>query len=188
MTLKIRKQSLESSLIHTVEKMADVDLNRCYQCKKCSSGCPVANITRTSPSEVVRRLQLGAGDELLGSDLVWMCLSCETCYARCPMEINVAAVIDALRALAIEKGKAKPVGDMPLFNHMFLSTVKSFGRSYDLGMIAAYKLGTRNLADTGKFPAVLKKGKIAVLPPSGADRKTAKRIFSRAKRNKEAAK
>ncbi len=184
MTVKIEKQSSESCLIPIVERMSGVDLSSCYQCKKCSSGCPVAQITRSSPSEIVRRLHLGAGDELLESDLIWMCVSCETCYARCPMEINVASVIDALRTLAQERGAPKPDGNTPLFNSLFLRMVKSFGRSYDLLAIAVYKLGTRNLRqDTGKFPAMLKKGKMAILPPSGADTKMVKRIFSRVKQN-----
>ncbi len=108
MTVKIEKQTPEGRLIRTVERMSDVDLSICYQCKKCSSGCPVAKLTQSSPSEIVRRLHLGAGDELLESDLIWMCVSCETCYARCPMEINVASVIDALRTLARERGASRP--------------------------------------------------------------------------------
>jgi hypothetical protein len=103
------------------------------------------------------------------------------------MEINVASVIDALRTLAREKRMAKPEGDMPRFNSIFLRMVKSFGRSYDFRMIAAYKLATGNLMqDTGKFPAMLKKRKMAILPPSGADKKMVKRIFSRAQPNKGA--
>ena len=185
MVMKIRKQVSENGLIGTVEKMSDVDLSLCYQCKKCSNGCPLAKLTRVSPSELVRRLQLGAGDELLESDLIWMCLSCETCYARCPMGINTASVIDALRVLALEKATSKPIGDMPRFNRIFLSMVRSFGRSYDLPTIAVYKLGTRNLAqDTGKFPTMLKKGKIALLPPSGADKKTVKQIFRKVQQNR----
>ena len=185
MTVKIKKQTPENSLIHVVEKMSDVDLSRCYQCQKCTSGCPVAKLTQSPPSEIVRRLQLGAGNELLGSDIIWMCLSCETCYARCPMEINIGSVIDALRSLSLERGTSKPKGNIPLFNRVFLRMVKSFGRSYDLPMITAYKLGTRNLTqDTGKFPTMLRKGKMAILPPSGADKKMVKRIFSRAQQNK----
>src|SRR5512142_78832 len=101
------------------------------------------------PSDVIRRLHLGAGDELLNTDIVWMCVSCETCSARCPMGIDVAAVIDALRKLARERGAAKPEGNVPLFNRAFLKTVELFGRTYDIAMIAAYKLGSGKLmADT----------------------------------------
>ena len=185
MTVRIKKKSAGSGLLRIVEEMSDVDLSLCYQCKKCTSGCPVAKFTQSPPSEILRRLQLGAGNELLESDIVWMCLSCETCYARCPMEIDVASVMDALRALALEREASIPEGNEPLFNRMFLKTVKTFGRVYDLPMIVAYKLGARTLMkDTDKFPAMLKKGKMALLPPSGADKQVVKRIFDRAQQNK----
>lgn len=179
MTIKIKKQAGAGSLIRMVEKKADASLNKCYQCKKCSVGCPAAGQAKSPPSEIIRRLQLGAGDELLQTDLIWTCLSCDTCYARCPNEINFAAVIDALRSIALEKGVAKPKGNPPLFNRLFLDTVKTFGRVYDLQMIALFKLRGGNLmADTEKFPTMLKKGKMALLPPSGADKSKVKRIFN----------
>jgi heterodisulfide reductase subunit C len=184
-TIKNKKngQGLKSA----VEEISGVDISVCFQCKKCSSGCPVAKLTTSRPSEIMRQLHLGAGNELLESDLVWMCASCETCSARCPMGIDVAAVIDALRKLALERGASKQKGNVPLFNRAFLKTVETFGRSYEIGMIAAYKLGTGKLMnDTEKFPAMLKKGKIALLPPRGGDRKTVKRIFKAYKQNKGA--
>jgi heterodisulfide reductase subunit C2 len=186
MTIQVKKQMAGNGLLHTVEKMAEVDLSACYQCLKCTAGCPAARITEAKPAEVIRRLHLGAGDELLGSDLIWMCLSCGTCSARCPMKINFTSVIDALRVLAIRKGAVSPSGNMPLFNRAFLKSVETFGRSYDLAMIMAYKLGTGSLMnDTDKFPTMLKKGKIAILPPAGAEKKTVKRIFRKARTNKE---
>jgi heterodisulfide reductase subunit C len=185
MTIRIKKQAAADSLIHTVEKKSEVSLNKCYQCKKCSVGCPAADRTGSPPSEIIRRLQLGAGDELLQTDLIWTCLSCDTCYARCPNEINFAAVIDALRVIALEKDAAKPEGNPPLFNRLFLDTVKTYGRAYDLRMIALYKMGTGNImADTEKFPTMLKKGKMALLPPSGADKRKVRRIFDRLSENK----
>jgi heterodisulfide reductase subunit C2 len=189
MTIKIEKQPASDSLIRIVEKKADVSLNRCYQCKKCSVGCPVAGQVESPPSEIIRRLQLGAGDELLQTKLVWTCLSCDTCYARCPNEINFPAVIDALRSTALEKGVARPAGNPPLFNRLFLDTVKTFGRAYDLEMIALYKIRSGNvLADTDKFPSMLKKGKMALLPPSGADKRKVQRIFNRLSPDKVTAK
>jgi heterodisulfide reductase subunit C len=114
-----------------------------------------------------------------------MCLSCETCYARCPMEINISALIDALREIARETGAAAPRGNMPLFNKQFLGMVKAFGRSYDLPMIATYKIGTGNVRqDMEKFPTMLRKGKMAIMPPSGADKRKVKQIFEKAMKNK----
>jgi len=181
MTINIGKATKGTSLKKAVEEMSGVNLNLCYQCRKCSAGCPVAGAAESAPSEVIRRLHLGAGDELLESKLVWMCLSCETCFGRCPMQINFSAVIDALRSLSIERGARAPRGNMPLFNRMFLKNVRIFGRSYDLSMIAGYKLGSGKLMDdVEKFPSMLMKGKMAVLPPSGADTKVVQRIFGRA--------
>jgi heterodisulfide reductase subunit C2 len=180
--ITIKRKNKGRALKDAVEWLSGVDLSVCYQCKKCSSGCPVARLAKIRPSEIMRQLHLGAGDELLASDLVWMCVACETCSARCPMGIDVASVMDALRRLACERGAPKPEGNVPLFNRAFLKTVETFGRSYEIGMITAYKLGTGKLMnDTEKFPAMLRKGKIALLPPRGGDRKTVKRIFKKIK-------
>jgi len=185
MTVKIKKQAAERGLRRKVEELSGVDLSLCYQCKKCSNGCPVAKLSQSPPSEIVRRLQLGAGDELLENDHIWLCLSCETCYSRCPMQINLASVMDALRCLALDRKASLPKGNSPLFNRAFLKAVEAHGRSYDLRAIMEYKLGGGSLTqDVEKFPTMLKKGKMAILPPSGADKKTVKQIFKRAQQAK----
>jgi len=184
MAITISKNKSARSIARRVQEISGVDLSLCYQCKKCTSGCPVSSMAKCPPSEIMRRLHLGAGDELLNSDILWMCVSCETCSTRCPMGIDVAAVMDALRKLARERNAAKPEGNVPLFNRAFLKTVQVFGRTYDIAMIAGYKLGSGKLmADTEKFPTMLKKRKIALLPPRGADRKTVRRIFQKTKEN-----
>jgi heterodisulfide reductase subunit C len=187
--ITIKRTKTAGALKNAVEQLADVDLSVCLQCRKCSNGCPVGKLAKTRPSEIMRRLHLGAGNELLESDLLWMCVSCETCTTRCPMGIDVAAVMDALRKLALERGASKQKGNVPLFNKAFLKTVEVFGRSYEMALITAYKLGTGKLMnDTEKFPTMLKKGKIALLPPRGGDRKTVRRIFKKTRENKGAGK
>ena len=187
-TIKKTKKAGDS-LKDAVEKIAGVDLSVCLQCRKCSSGCPVGKLAKTRPSEIIRRLHLNAGNELLESDLLWMCVSCETCSTRCPMGIDVAAVLDALRKLALERGASKQEGNVPLFNKAFLKTVEMFGRTYEMALITAYKLGTGKLMnDMEKFPTMLTKGKISLVPSLGGDRKTVKRIFKKTKENKGAEK
>ena len=185
MAITISKNKSARSIAGRVQEISGVDLSVCYQCKKCTSGCPVSSRAQCPPSEIMRRLHLGMGDELLRSDIFWMCVSCETCSTRCPMGIDVAAVMDALRKLAVQRGAAKPEGNVPRFNRAFLKTVEVFGRTYDIAMIAGYKLGSGKLmADTEKFPTMLKKRKIALLPPRGADRKTVRRIFQKTKEDR----
>jgi heterodisulfide reductase subunit C len=185
--ITIKKTKTGEGLKDVVEQISGVDLSVCLQCRKCSSGCPVGRIAKSRPSEIMRRLHLDAGNDLLESDLLWLCVSCETCSARCPMGIDVAAVMDSLRKLALARGASKQEGNVPLFNKAFLKTVQIFGRTYEMAMIAAYKLGTGKLMnDTEKFPTMLKKGKISLLPSLGGEKKTVRRIFKKVKQNKGA--
>src|SRR4030042_3714095 len=110
MAITIAKNKSTAGLLRVVQEISGVDLSVCYQCKKCTSGCPVSSMAKCPPSEMMRRLHLGLGDELLSSDILWMCVSCETCSARCPMGIDVAAGMDALRELGGQRGAARPEG------------------------------------------------------------------------------
>jgi heterodisulfide reductase subunit C2 len=179
MAIVISKEKVSNDLTNEVQKISGIDIKSCLQCKKCSNGCPVTGLTTVHPSDIIRGLQLNAGDKLINSDLVWMCASCETCFERCPMKINMAAVMDALRIIAVRNNASRQKGNVALFNKLFLKTVRMFGRTYDIGMIAAYKLGTSSyLQDTDKFPMMLLKGKIALTPSFKANKKYTNRIFA----------
>ncbi len=184
MAIVISKENKTGDLITEVQTISGIDIRSCLQCKKCSNGCSVAALTKVHPSDIIRGLQLSIGDKIFDSDLVWMCASCETCFARCPMKINMAAVMDSLRILAVRKNASRQKGNVALFNKSFLKTVSMFGRTYDIGMIVAYKLGTSTyMQDTDKFPMMLLKGKIALAPSFKSDKKYTKRIFARKRDN-----
>ena len=185
MTIRITKTTPDETLQKIVADLSGVDTSICLSCKKCSAGCPVSAFTHSSPAEIIKRLQLGASDEVLADEHIWVCASCQACYARCPMKINSAAIMDALRMVAQEKNARRPAGNMPLMNALLLKTIELFGRTYDIGAMALYKARTATyFKDTGKFPAILKKGKIALLPPRGADRKKIRQIFKHFRSNK----
>lgn len=186
MTLVINKELSTNSILESVEKISGVNIMSCLQCKKCTNGCPVVNIVDSPPAEIIRRLQLNTGDEIFKSKLVWTCASCEICYSRCPMKIDMAAVMDALREISAKKTSKLLRGKVEKMNKSFLNSVKRFGRTYDIGMIANYKMKTMNLLqDTDKFPAMIRKKKIALLPSLRADRKYIKRIFKTLNKSKK---
>ncbi|MFZ5572494.1 MAG: 4Fe-4S dicluster domain-containing protein [Thermodesulfobacteriota bacterium] len=185
MTIRIKRGRSAPSLTDSVREISGVDLGACYQCRKCSCGCTVTGHAQSPPAEIIRRLQLGAGHELLRNDLIWTCVSCETCSARCPMGVDLVAVMDALRALAVAQQAPVPEGNVPLFNKAFLKTVALFGRTYDLGLMAAYKIGTASYGrDADKIPLLLRKKKIALLPSLSPGRRAVKRIFQQTGQNK----
>ena len=62
---------------------ADADVTACYQCGRCSAGCPVAEFFDLKPMQVVRMCCYGQEAELLASQTIWLCASCETCTTWC---------------------------------------------------------------------------------------------------------
>lgn len=87
--------------IEKVESLSNQDLLACYQCGKCSAGCPMAKYMDILPHQMVRFAQLGLADELLGSEAIWMCVSCLTCNTRCPKGVRIAEIIEAVRQLRL---------------------------------------------------------------------------------------
>jgi heterodisulfide reductase subunit C len=150
----------------------------CYQCRKCTNGCPVAERADIPPHQIARLVQLGHLDELLKSRAIWECLSCQTCATRCPQKISIAALSDALRRMSRAQKKNDTATTVPIFNDIFLGTVKRFGRMYEMGLMGAFKLRTRRfMDDVAKFPMMLKKGKLALLPTVVRDAEGRRRLF-----------
>lgn len=178
MPLRIKKEQIKRKIKSAVEEISGVTIDICLQCRRCANGCPVSASTQSSPSEIIKLMQMGAGRELLDNEFIWMCASCGTCFSRCPMKIDSAAIMDALRVLAEENNAARPAGNMPLMNKILLKTIQYFGRTYDAGAMLLYKAGTSSyMKDTENIPVILKKRKIALFPSLGADRKKVKKIF-----------
>ena len=139
--------------------------NACFQCHKCSTGCPIGPEMDYLPSQIMRLIHLGAEKEALGAQSIWLCASCEACTTRCPQEIDIAAVMDALRIMAIDRQVTVPNSHTKQFNRSFLGSVRRHGRVFEMGMMAFYKLRTGDLfSDVGKVPAMLSKGKLSLLP------------------------
>ena len=95
--------SLDLGFLAQVEERSGEDLSRCYYCLKCTAGCPSAPAMPYGPAQMVRLAQLGLKDPLLESPSIWFCLPCETCGARCPNEISIARLTQALRQMAMEE-------------------------------------------------------------------------------------
>jgi heterodisulfide reductase subunit C len=133
------------------------------------------------PSQVMRLVHFGAAAEVLGSQAIWLCASCEACTTRCPMEIDIAAVMDTLRIMAIDRAVTPGDSHGKQFNRSFLGSVRRHGRVFEMGMMAAYKLRTGDLfSDVNKVPQMLAKGKLSMLPKRSGAVKDVREIFRRA--------
>ena len=153
----------------------------CYQCTKCSSGCPVAGRGDLSSHELVRLVQMNQRDAVLSSRFIWECTSCQTCITRCPQQVDICAMNDALRAISLREGKAPAGVAAPIFNDAFLKSVRKRGRVHELGLMAAFKLRTKRFTeDFDKAPVMFKKGKLPVFGSRVRGRGERDKLFRRA--------
>jgi heterodisulfide reductase subunit C len=97
----ISRATLRGEFVARVERLSGQNLRACYQCGKCSAGCPVVSRMDILPNQIVRFAQLGLEAELLASGAIWTCASCMTCNVRCPKGISIAEVIEALRQILL---------------------------------------------------------------------------------------
>ena len=105
MRTTISKGKIQSSFVAKVEKLSGQNLLACYQCGKCSAGCPVVSKMDILPNQIIRFAQLGLSEDLLESEAIWLCASCMTCNVRCPKGINIAEVIEVLRQMLLRQRK-----------------------------------------------------------------------------------
>jgi len=171
--MKLYRQGQElvpdPSFTERVKQLTDTPFERCNQCSKCTAGCPVAFAMDIMPNQVCLLVQRGLGEPLLQSSTIWLCSSCETCATRCPMEISVTELVDALRQIALEEGVRPKEPAVVAFHEAFLGSVQRRGRVHELDMMGRYKLRSGRLLDDlplgvkiffkGKLPLVAERTK-----------------------------
>lgn len=164
--MKITLGDQSRSFAEKISEMIGQNIDGCYQCGKCTAGCPIAYTMELSPHEIIRLVQLGSERETLASHTIWLCASCETCTSRCPKNIDVAGVMDALRVLAFRQGQTEAEKEITLFHKLFLKVMERFGRMNDLSLMGKYNLLTLNpLRDWRLGQKLFSKGKLKLATP-----------------------
>lgn len=180
----MKNNDRDTEFIKEIERISGEHLADCYQCGKCSAGCPVGYAMTELPDKIMRLVQLGLKEDVLKSETPWLCASCETCATRCPQEVEIPRVMEAIRVIAIRENR-KSKEKVKLFNLLFIDNIKKFGRSYEPLLLAFYNLKSgRFLQDLVNGIILFMKGKIGLLPNMPKKLDSTKKIFERCERER----
>jgi heterodisulfide reductase subunit C len=170
----------DASFPAAVEAASGEKIAGCYHCRKCTNGCPLAFAMDVMPNQVMRMVQLGLEEDLLGSRTIWICSGCQTCTTRCPNDIDIAHVMDTLRQLCVESDSPAAEANVLKFHTAFLNSVRSHGRVFELGMVGRYKLAAKDpFSDVKLGWEMLKRGKLKFLPHNVRSRGEIRKMFDK---------
>ena len=180
--------TMETDSVALLESLAQTKFADCYQCGKCTAGCPRSAHMDKKPNHLIRMVQLGNVEGALKAGAIWQCVSCETCTARCPKNVDCAAVMDALRQVSYQRGMtSKEQAAVVLFQKAFLDSVRRNGRLNEIEMMVQYKLeGFATIRRLGFLlngamlaPRMKMRNKLHIIGEKVRDRGLVRRIFAR---------
>jgi heterodisulfide reductase subunit C len=91
------------------EQPGGENLKLCFSCGICTAGCPVTEVENDyNPRKLIRMILLGMKEEVLSSNLIWLCSLCYTCYARCPQNVKFTDIMGVLRDMAVRENYVHP--------------------------------------------------------------------------------
>ena len=122
-----------------LQGLSGTNLNRCFHCQTCASGCPFIRAMDYHPNIIIRLVQFGLRRKALESRAIWVCVGCSTCAAECPNQIDLPAIMEALRHLALKEGVKVAEPDILDFHREVFSSIRRYGRTHELGIILRYK-------------------------------------------------
>jgi len=174
------------SFAREVEELSGQHVNLCFQCSKCSSGCPLADQMDLKPAQVMHSVRLGREQAVLTSAAIWYCLGCETCGARCPQGLEPAAVMSAARVLTVRKGIQPQIREAAIYYRGFIDNMRLFGRIHDVSLIAVtHLLAGHPFDDLPLAFQLLVRGRLSP-PPLRLDGANFRRLYARAQQREEA--
>jgi heterodisulfide reductase subunit C len=114
-------------------------LEMCIQCGTCGGSCPSAADMDHTPRMLFAMIRAGMRDAVLRSNTPWMCVSCYFCAVRCPQDVHIPDVMYGLKAMATRAGRY-PDATAPDFSKTFVDNIHTYGRSFEVGLIARHYL------------------------------------------------
>ena len=178
-------------LLERIEAEGPFQTEACFQCRKCTNGCPVTFAMDLYPDEVIRMVNLGQRATVLGCRTIWVCAACETCTTRCPNDVKIAELMDCLKEMALREGVPPSQPRILALHEAFLNNIKKRGRLYETTLLPDYLLKSGALLDKLNSGAwrydlnlgckMFSKGRLRLRPKSIKGKREVREILARRK-------
>ncbi|MGD8443594.1 MAG: 4Fe-4S dicluster domain-containing protein [Desulfobacterales bacterium] len=178
-------------LLEQIEAVGPFQTGACFQCRKCTNGCPVTFAMDFYPDEVIRMVILGQRQAVLSCQTIWVCAACATCTTRCPNDVKIAELMDALKEMALGEGVPAAQPRILALHESFLNNIKKRGRLHETTLLPSYWLKSGTLLDKWNSGAwrydlklghrMLSKGRLPLMPKSIKGKWEVREILARQK-------
>jgi heterodisulfide reductase subunit C len=177
--------------IAKIEARGPFQTGACFQCRKCTNGCPVTFAMDLYPDEVIRMVNLGQRQTVLGCRTIWVCAACETCTTRCPNDVKIAELMDCLKEMALREGLPSSQPQILALHKTFLNNIKKWGRLYETTLMPAYLLKSGKFLEKWNSGTwrhdwrlglqMFSKGRLPLLPKSISGKNEVRKILAQRK-------
>ena len=189
--MPLKKLDPDYRLLEQIEAQGPFQAGACFQCRKCTNGCPVTFAMDLYPDEVIRMVILGQRETVLACQTIWVCAACETCTTRCPNDVKIAELMDCLKEMTVHEGMPSAQPRILALHQTFLNNIKKRGRLYETTLLPAYLLKSGKLLeewnsgiwryDLKLGSRMLSKGRLPLIPKSISGKKEVRKILAQRK-------
>ena len=89
--------TVSTDLSKFIREECGENVYECYQCERCSSGCPTVAAMKYRPAQMMRMAQFGLVEMLAKDSSVWQCVGCDNCTEHCPWNLSVRRLVEVMR-------------------------------------------------------------------------------------------
>jgi heterodisulfide reductase subunit C len=141
------------------------------------------------PDKVIRLVNLGQLDRALKCSTIWICASCETCTTRCPNDVDIAAVMDHLKEMAVSAGIPPAQPRSHIFHESFLKEIEKRGRVFEGGLMQRYMIRSGDIfrktmdgsikEDIALAVGLLRRGRMPLIPEGIKGKREVRELIKR---------
>ena len=103
---------IDPGLLKELKDYGALGAEKCINCGNCTAICSMTQDDDRFPRNIIRMVQLGMRDDLLGSKEIWLCYNCGNCSETCPQQAEPANLVAACRCYAITHYAPFKIGEL----------------------------------------------------------------------------